>query len=71
MSECIYAYAGQLREQGEYLLAAQQYEAIMDYADSRDQHYQMGLQARDNDMLADAYAIFVADPEYRDTQEAI
>ena len=71
VTECIYAYAGQLREQGEYLLAAQQYEAIMDYADSRDQHYQMGLQARDNDKLADAYAIFIADPDYRDTQEAI
>ena len=31
----------------------------------------MGLQARVNGKLADAYAILSADPDYRDTKEAI
>ena len=71
VNDAVYHDAGQLAAQGEYLLAAKKYESIMTYGDSEEQHYQAGLQARDSGKLADALEILLADPDYRDTKEAI
>ena len=71
VNDAVYHDAGQLAAQGEYLLAAKKYESIMNYGDSEEQHYQAGLQARDSGKLADALEILLADPDYRDTKEAI
>ena len=70
-TECNYLYARQLAEQGEYLKAAETYTDIIDHSDSRDLRYMAGLKARQAGNLADAYAILMMDPEYRDAQEAI
>ena len=70
-SESTYRYAAQLAEQGEYLLAAQQYEGIMAYKDSREQHFQLAATAREHGLYADALAILNGDPDHPDAAEAV
>ena len=70
-SESTYRYAAQLAAQGEYLLAAQQYEGIMAYKDSREQHFQLAATAREHGLYADALAILNGDPDHPDLMEAV
>ncbi|MGN0763882.1 MAG: TIR domain-containing protein, partial [Aristaeellaceae bacterium] len=70
-SEATYRYAAQLAEQGEYLLAAQQYEGIMAYKDSRAQHFQLAATAREHGLYADTLAILTGDPDHPDAAEAL
>ncbi|MBR3494058.1 MAG: hypothetical protein IKH38_01395 [Clostridia bacterium] len=66
-----YALAGQLAQEGRYAEAAARYARFMDYEDSREQHYQLGLAARRNHELEQAAEILSRDPDYRDARKAL
>ena len=66
-----YKYAEQLASQEAYLKASEQYSSILDYEDSRERRYQLGLQAYQSGLLADACAILADDVEYGEAKETL